>query len=419
MAWPVRRLPMVQNWDCHGCGECCREYQVTVTDAERERIASQGWENEPQYQGVPLFVRTGSRRRPVYRVNTRADNTCIFLDDSGRCRIHAKFGSEAKPLACRIYPFVLVPAGDHWRVGIRFACPSAAENKGRPLPASLGELRDFALALESRERLSERPPEPPPLTLNQRVSWSDLERFNQALLAIVDRTDSSIEHRLRQCLALDVLCRQAQFGAVTGRRLTEFLELVSSGLSQDVEREPDRVGRPSRIGRILFRQAAALYARRDTGPRRGVSARGRLALLGAALRFARGSGPVPRVHGLMPETTFEALERPVGPLPPASESLLTRYYRVKLESMHFFGPTNFSLPFWDGLESLLLTFPATMWLSRAFNDRPREDAVVFALRIVDDNFGYNKLLGWRRQRWATRLLAARGDLARLIAWYAR
>ena len=42
-----------------------------------------------------------------------------------------------------------------------------------------------------------------------------------------------------------------------------------------------------------------------------------------------------------------------------------------------------------------------------------------AVRIVDDNFGYNKLLGSGRQLWATQTLAERGELARLIAWYAR
>jgi lysine-N-methylase len=99
--------------------------------------------------------------------------------------------------------------------------------------------------------------------------------------------------------------------------------------------------------------------------------------------------------------------------------MLSRYYRVKVESLQFFGPTNFGLPFWDGLESLLLTYPAVMWLSRAFADRPREDAIDQAVRMVDDNFGYNRLLGYSRQRLGTRLLAGRGELAKLIAWYSR
>jgi lysine-N-methylase len=419
MNWPIRHLPVLQNWDCHGCGECCREYQVTVTDAERERIESQGWQDDPRYAGVPLFIRGGTWRQPVHRLNVRPDNTCIFLDEEGRCRIHAKFGSEAKPLACRIYPFVLIPAGDHWRVGIRFACPSAANNLGRPMSASQEEMRGYARALESRESVAKRSPEPPPLHHRYRISWDDLERFNRAVLAIIDRPDSPIEYRLRMCVALDMLCRQAKFATVTGARLSEFLTVVTESLTSEIERDAEQIAPPGWIGRILFRQAAALYSRRDTGPRRGLSARGRLALLGAAWRFARGTGPLPRVHGLMPETTFAELELPAGPLPSASEMMLTRYYRVKCESMHFFGPTNFRLPYLDGLESLLLTFPATMWLSRAFSDQPREEAVTLALRIVDDNFGYNRLLGLSRQRFSTRLMTSRGELGRLIAWYSR
>ena len=121
----------------------------------------------------------------------------------------------------------------------------------------------------------------------------------------------------------------------------------------------------------------------------------------------------------MPETTFEAVEQPAGELSAASDELLTRYYRVKVESLHFVGPTNFNATFWDGLESLLLTYPAVQWLSRAFADRSRDEAVNQALRIVDDNFGYNRLLGLRRQKLSTRILAGRGELARLIAWYSR
>src|SRR5207247_1795267 len=135
---------------------------------------------------------------------------------------------------------------------------------------------------------------------------------------------------------------------------------------------------------------------------------GALGLRWAAWRFARGAGRVPRVHGLLPATTFEQLERPAGPLPEAAVRLLERYYRVKVSSYQCFGPTNFNMSFWEGLESLLLTFPATLWLSRAFTDRPREQAVSQALRMVDDNFGYNQLLGSQRQRFGVRTLAAHG-----------
>src|SRR6476619_6180165 len=121
MAWPVKHLPVIQNWDCHACGQCCKEYEVIVTDAERERIAAQGWAGDPAVPPGPLFVRTGSRRGGLYRLNSKPDGACIFLQDNGMCRIHAKFGSAAKPLACQVYPDVFVPVGDHWRIGVRFA----------------------------------------------------------------------------------------------------------------------------------------------------------------------------------------------------------------------------------------------------------------------------------------------------------
>ena len=78
--------------------------------------------------GLPwqaLFARDPGPRGE-YRLNQNAEAACVFLGPGGRCRIHAKFGHDAKPLACRLYPFVLVPAGKRWRVGLRFSCPSVA-----------------------------------------------------------------------------------------------------------------------------------------------------------------------------------------------------------------------------------------------------------------------------------------------------
>jgi lysine-N-methylase len=177
--------------------------------------------------------------------------------------------------------------------------------------------------------------------------------------------------------------------------------------------------RPGWVGRILFRMTAALYARRDTGAKRGVAQRGRLALFFAATRFARGTGRVPKVHGLLPDVTFEEMEKPKGALPPETEALLQRYYQVKLDSYQFFGPIHFSRQFWDGFEALTVTLPIILWLSRAFAHKSRAEAVEMALQIVDDNFGYNRLLGTSRQRWITRILAGQGELQKLIAWYAR
>src|SRR5437016_2415053 len=100
MPLSVRALPVLQNWDCHGCTACCREYIVHVTDEERRRIEEQGWAKRPEFAGVPLFKRLGGWRGR-WALNQKGGG-CVFLDEGGRCRIHEEFGSAAKPLACRI-----------------------------------------------------------------------------------------------------------------------------------------------------------------------------------------------------------------------------------------------------------------------------------------------------------------------------
>jgi hypothetical protein len=77
------------------------------------------------------------------------------------------------------------------------------------------------------------------------------------------------------------------------------------------------------------------------------------------------------------------------------------------------------MPFWDGFELLTLTYPIVLWVSRMYRDGPREDAVTKALSVVDDHFGFNRILATTRQRAGFRILARQGELAKLIAWYSR
>jgi lysine-N-methylase len=223
---------------------------------------------------------------------------------------------------------------------------------------------------------------------------------------------------MRQCLALARICRQARFDQVTGGRLIEFLNLVGASLDDEVPADPAALPPPGRMARLLFRQALALYPRQDHGPNRGL-VRSPMALVGAAWHFMRGKGPVPRVHGWLPETTFEKPEEPAGPLPPAAEEMLERYYTVKVGSLQFCGPAYFGFPFWEGFEALTLTLPVILWLSRVLTGVSREEAVVRAVRMVDANYGFNPLLGLRRQRLSLSLLTRRQDVDKLIAWYSR
>lgn len=421
MPLPVRHLPVLQNWDCHGCTNCCREYHVPVSEEERQRILAQRWDQDAHLGNAALFQHQGmpwARRTTL----TQRDGQCVFLNEAGRCRIHERFGAEAKPLACRIFPFVLVPVENHLRVSLRFACPSVAANQGKPLSAHSADLARFAGEIAQlagpRTRNFDQSP-PPPLQAGQHVDWPDLLRFSQAVLTLLQDRRVPIACRWRRCLGLARLCRQARFDQVQGERLDEFLQVVCTGLEAETPRASDLLPPPTWVGRVLFRQLLALFARMDLGRDQGEVARGRLALLRAAWRFTRGRGLLPRLHRLIPDTTFERLEEPRGPLPESAEAIIERYYVVKVGSMQFCGPSNFGLPFWPGLHALAVTLPVMLWWCRALSPLPPEQAAERAVGIVDYHFGFNPLLGTQRQRLSLNLLANRGELERLIGWYSR
>jgi len=414
----VRHLPVVQNWDCQSCGNCCREYDVPVTEDERRRIVAQGWSQDPAIGKLRLF---GRRRfwSSRYRLNHRREGGCVFLSDKNRCLIHERFGSQAKPLACRLFPFVLVPSGDHWRVSLRFACPSAAENRGRSVTEHEADLHQLARLLEKQESLTAQSLPPAFLQRGQPIDWPDLQRFAHSLLKLLGNRQERMERRLRKCVRLAQLCRQARFDQIGGGRLSEFLQVVGASLDADVPEQPCEVIAPTWVGRLLFRQVLAIYARKDRGANRGAACKNPLALLRAAWRFARGRGAVPKLNAFIPDTTFERVEAASGVLPAAAEETLERYYLTKIGSLQFVGPTNYGLPMWDGLEALLLTCPAILWLARALEQYPREEALTWAVHLVDDHFGYNRVFATGRLRFVQRTLSRRGELERLIAWYSR
>ena len=121
---------------------------------------------------------------------------------------------------------------------------------------------------------------------------------------------------------------------------------------------------------------------------------------------------------LFRSTRFEEVERSSG-MPPEMDETLERYYVVKLNSLQFFGPPNFGLPLWAGLESLVLTLPMILWLRRAFTGLSPVEAVQQAIQVVDDHFGGDPMLGLPHIRFLQRTLAERGELEKLVAWYSR
>lgn len=118
--------PVVDDSSCslrplrHRCAECggsCQSVFVSIDDpSEHTRL-----ERYARLLGLSAPVEAGHLRL--------VDARCLFQDDGGACRLHAAFGPEAKPEACRQYPRLSLDTEHGPRVGIDPCCFHAHDQR--------------------------------------------------------------------------------------------------------------------------------------------------------------------------------------------------------------------------------------------------------------------------------------------------
>lgn len=422
MAHYSLQLPVIQNWSCHNCGGCCREHAITITPEERDRIQSQNWtpaDGVPA--GQPLFVEEKSWfGKSKIQLAHQPDGACVFLNEQGLCRIHAKFGEPAKPLACRIYPYAFHPAGNELAISLRFSCPSVAANRGKSISAQKQELREMAQLVAPADHHKIPPPR---LTAKTQLDWPDTLRIVESLDHTLSDEDSRIAVKLLRGLFWIDLIAKSKFTKIRGERLQELLDLLVDASRIEVPDIPEMILLPSAIGQTQFRLLAGLYARKDTAANVDRSFAGRKKQLEAAVQLTQGKGTLPSFNEELKAIPFEALQGIQVPPTEETEEMLSRYFRVKLQGMHFCGRAYFDVPVIEGFQTLTLMFPVVMWIARwrAASDRrsiASHADVLFALTLADHQYGYSPTHSQWGSRRRVRNLVANEDLQRLIAHYA-
>ncbi len=421
MAMLPLRLPTIQNWSCHNCSDCCRQHLIEITEEERQRIVDQNWKPKdgiPESQPV-VEPHAGPPWNRRYRLAHTDDGSCVFLNEKGLCRIHAKFGEPAKPLACRIYPYAFHPAGKKVTVSLRFSCPSVVANLGKSVVENRDEIKAIGRLVvpDGADQI------PPPLvTPGQKVDWDDILRFAEAFDGIIADTEDSLAERLHRVLFVLGVVDQSRFRLIRGEQLSEFLGIITEAAEdEDFPDEPQPV---SGIGQMQFRLLVAQYARKDTVADLSGGFAAKLNLLKAALSFTTGKGETAALQDCFKPVPFSDIEQPFGAIPPEADEIFTRYLRVKIQGLHFCGRAYYDAPFVEGLQSLLLIIPSILWLARwlAVSDNRkslRVEDIRQAMTIADHHHGYSPALGTRSFRRRVRILAQMGDLQRLVQWYLR
>lgn len=287
----------------------------------------------------------------------RADGRCVFLNDENRCRIHGKFGEPAKPRACRLYPFVFNPAGDEFRVDIRFDCPEVANNRGRPMTDHRKALRELlpVVAPVAAAELA-----PPPYLPGVPAEWGTLLRITDAFTKVMQHEKLDLTRRIACAVNLTAALDNPGIPGLDDRKLDDLLRRAMSQLEEAALADPLPRVSPPGIIRATFRQILAVYGRRD-----GVHEKPRVwQRLTNSLRMVRGRGTVPPLRKGLPAVDFAALEEPFGVPGGEAAAMLVRYYRLRLWSLGFCGRTFYGRSFLQGLNMLWLTYPAILWFAR-------------------------------------------------------
>ena len=406
--------PSFQCYECIGCGECCRgRFAIAISTADRERIEAQQWSDEElSLAGKALFTPYGNGAFKLAHSDTGA---CIFLAADGKCRIHAKYGEAAKPFACRLYPFRFIPIGAQIRIDIRYDCPAVAQNRGRPISGFRPYLlKLLPLALTSAHTVTRVPA----FFGKVNGSWAQYCRITECFERLLLQRQFSLSRRIISCIYLTVALHDERIIQQQGRKFSEFLDKISTKISENIADDHLTRQAPSSITRSAFRQLAASYGRLDmVGDQANMLQR-----LAASLQPVLGRGLLPRCREDFPKVSYAQMEEEFNQITGEASEVFERYLHMHLTSMSYFGSGYYNRSLLDGISALWLLYPLLSWYSRSYalgsgNAAHDGKSAARAVEIVDHQHGISPLLNLPSERSRTKFLTERSQLRSLVLWY--
>ena len=410
-------LPTIQNWSCHNCGGCCRQHAIIITREEKQRIVSQNW---TPADGIPekMFSKFGSDER----LSTTADGSCIFLNEKGLCKIHAKFGEPAKPLACRVYPYAFHPAGDEIVLGLRYSCPSIVANKGATMQQQRGDLNTLhkLVVPDGADKIP-----PPAISGNQFLTWEETQTIVEALSQLFAHEQLPLPLKLLQADFIVRMVAKADFEKIRGERVGELMQILLDNAASEISHDLASLKSPDGLTKTQFRVIVAQFARHDSFAKSSSGMGYRIRMMLAGLKMARGSGNAPAIQSLLSAVPFDHIEEPIAYSSSDDETqvdeLWSRYFIVKLLGMHFAGRACYNLPVAEGLQRLLLIYPVTMYIARWLAKSKQQSTMAIsnvqqALTITDHHHGYSPAMAQANFRSRANYIFKQNALSQLIAW---
>jgi lysine-N-methylase len=402
-------LPILEQWDCHHCTACCRETTIQLNLDDLSRLKQQRWDQHPQYRGIKI-LRRASWLTGAAVLAHQADGSCVFLTESGRCRIHEVFGPDAKPFMCRLFPLQVVTTDREACATVLRSCPSAAADRGRPLDQHLTFLK--RLLGDNFERRATATA--PPILRRTKRNWNDFYRLVEALQRLLVDSRLPLVRRLVHALRFCTLLEQCKLSRIETESIAELTRLLEQAASHDVGKLfQDRQPLAPSTAR-LFRRLGAHFIRCFPGGRPSRTIFDHWRVLRLSGRLARTTTLFPELHPQFPAVEVDRLERPLGPLAADVLQPLSRFYESHAVSKRYIlaQPTR---PVVDSVRRLVFAFPMALWMLRwlAVDREPVAEDMAQIVVALERGFvlpALNRAAGF---------MAESGQLERLLAWYSR
>ncbi len=393
------------RFQCRCCEfGCCSRFEVSVTPEEREKIEKLGLVGVPPWEQCFL----PGRGRDFILAKDPGSGRCVF-SDGNRCRIHAGFGYQAKPLSCRVFPLHI----QHWQDGhvsveYRYICPAVGGEAGKTLAENRAAVERLAREMETR-----RPADKTTYSPENPVGLGAIRQVHAAFSGILH--DRKLPFRLR-CYAvqrvLDFHRRKALRPAIAAADASFSADAAAfvSKAREELIRELN-AGRVDALTRTNFRNILCGYLR-DDDPKTAHGIRFRLER--TLRQFLIVTGP-----GLLSDLNPEAPHAPGGLFPPREKNwpgaemeawrVFENYFFGKLDSMHFCGGMVHGYTYEEGMRHLLLlpTVAFALASAWAWHDQRREagaEDMLKTVRLLDFTFARSPFFRLRpARRWIRQL----------------
>jgi lysine-N-methylase len=406
-----------QKFSCINCGRCCTKWEVPITAKEKASI------EELQIPGVDFSQNiyfTRYRNKSFFIINKKADSQCIFIDSDNLCLIHKYHGEQAKPLACRLYPFEII----NWKDGkssgcLRFDCPAVVQGKGKEMSQHLQAMKSFAKELEKADYKSKAVYRP-----ELEFELSSLRQLAEAFQNTLLCDDFEAGNRIFAGIRiLEFFATDSNYTDITDNEIdlsADILDLVER--SQDELKYAIDISEAMNLdSHITFRYLLSGYVRSDEEALSRFLPIGRVKRAWKILKFVLAKGSLNELSSNCPDTTnidpIVAMEQVKY-----QSGCMDRYWDFlgsKLTSMHFCGNLIHHLSFEEGMRHLLLTYPVCRAFAALYALADNRTEVVpsdveNALMIIDHTFGRSRFFALKHVKKVTRKLCRWNVFAYLL-----